>query len=116
MAGMAAVAAPLLLKFLQGGGLNKLLGNMQSKGMEDKAQSWVSKGENRAITPQELEQVVPKEQIDQLAQQTGATPQQTEEVLAQALPQVVNKVTPDGQIPQQAQLDAMLGQLFGQKQ
>ncbi len=37
-------------------------------------------------------------------------------MLAQALPQVVNKVTPDGQVPQQAQLDDMLGQLFGQKQ
>ena len=81
MAGMAAVVAPMILKFLQGGGLNKLLGNMQSKGMEGKAQSWVSKGEDKAITPQELEQVVPKEQIDQLAQQTGATPEQAEEVL-----------------------------------
>jgi uncharacterized protein YidB (DUF937 family) len=116
MAGIAVAAAPVLLKFLQGGGLNKLLGNMQSKGMEDKAQSWVSKGDNRAITPQELEQVVPKEQIDQLAQQAGVPPQQAEEVLAQALPQVVDKVTPEGQVPQQAQLDAMLGQLFGQKQ
>jgi uncharacterized protein YidB (DUF937 family) len=116
MAGMAMAAAPVLLKFLQGGGLNKLLGNMQAKGMEDKAQSWVSKGDNRAITPQELEQVVPKEQIDQLAQQAGVPAQQAEEVLAQALPQVVDKVTPEGQVPQQAQLDAMLGQLFGQKQ
>jgi hypothetical protein len=44
MAGMAAGAAPMVLKFLQGGGLNRLLGNMQSKGMEDKAQSWVAKG------------------------------------------------------------------------
>lgn len=116
MAGMAAVAAPFVMKFLQGGGLNKLLGGMQEKGMEDKAQSWVAKGENKAITPQELEQVVPKEQIEQLAQQAGVPPQQAEEVLAQALPQVVDKVTPDGQVPQQAQLDDMLGQLFGQKQ
>jgi uncharacterized protein YidB (DUF937 family) len=35
--------------------------------------------------------------------------------LAQALPQVVDKVTPNGQIPDQAQLDDMLGQLFGRK-
>jgi uncharacterized protein YidB (DUF937 family) len=69
----------------------------------------VTTGENKAITPQELEQVVPKEQIDRLAQQTGATPEQAEEVLAQALPQVVDRVTPDGQLPQQAQLDDMLG-------
>ena len=95
--------------------MQKLLGNMQSKGMEDKAESWVAKDVNQPITPQELQQVVPKEEIDQLAQQTGATPEQAEEVLAQALPQVVDKVTPEGQLPQQAQVDEMLGQLFGQK-
>jgi uncharacterized protein YidB (DUF937 family) len=115
MAGMAVAAAPVLLKFLQGGGLQKLLGGMQSKGMGDKAESWVQPGENKPITPQELKQVVPEAEIDQLAQQAGVPPQQAEEVLAQALPQVVDKVTPEGQVPQQAQLDDMLGQLFGQK-
>jgi YidB-like protein/Bacterial protein of unknown function (DUF937) len=65
--------------------------------------------------PQELEQAVGSTEIEQIAQQAGASPEETKEVLAQALPQVVDKVTPNGQIPDQAQLDDMLGQLFGQK-
>jgi uncharacterized protein YidB (DUF937 family) len=115
MAGMAAVAAPMVLKFLQGGGLQKLLGGFQAQGMGDKADSWVSKDDNKPITAQELEQVAGKEEINQIAQQTGASPEQTAEVLAQALPQVVDHVTPGGQVPDQAQVDASLGQLFGQK-
>lgn len=115
MAGMAAVAAPLILKLLQGGGLQKLLSNLQSRDAGDKAQSWVSTGENMQITPQELEQAVGSTEIEQIAQQAGALPEETKEVLAQALPQVVDKFTPNGEISDQAQLDDMLGQLFGRK-
>jgi uncharacterized protein YidB (DUF937 family) len=116
MAAMAAVAAPMVVKFLQGGGLNKLLGGFQEKGMADKAESWVGTGENKPITPQELEQVVGTEEIDQIAQQTGASREQTEEMLAKALPEVVNRVSPNGQLPDQAQLDQMLGQMAGPQQ
>jgi uncharacterized protein YidB (DUF937 family) len=111
MAAMAAIAAPMVIKFLQGGGLNKLMSGFQEKGMGDKADSWVGTGENKPITAQELEQVVPKEQIDQIAQQTGASPEQAADALAKALPEVVNQVSPNGQLPDQAQLDQMLGQM-----
>lgn len=84
----------MILKFLQGGGLQKLLASLQSQGAGDKAQSWVSTGENMQITPQELEQAVGSTEIEQIAQQAGASPEETKEVLAQALPQVVDKVTP----------------------
>jgi len=115
MMGMAAAAAPMVLKYLQGGGLQKLLGGMKQQGMGDKAESWVAGGPNKPITAQELEKVVGKDEIEQIAKQAGASPQETEEVLAQALPEVVNKVTPEGQVPDQSSLDQMLGQLFGQK-
>jgi uncharacterized protein YidB (DUF937 family) len=93
----------------------RLSPRLQSQGAGDKAQSWVSTGENMQITPQELEQAVGSTELEQIAQQAGASPEETKEVLAQALPQVVDKVTPNGQIPDQAQLDDMLGQLFAQK-
>jgi uncharacterized protein YidB (DUF937 family) len=52
-----------------------------------------------------------QEQIDQIAQQqTGASREQTADALARALPEVVNQVLPNGQLPDQAQLDQMLGQ------
>lgn len=114
-AGMAAVAAPLLLKFLQGGGVQKLLAGLQSQGMGDKADSWVSGGENKAISAQELQQVVGAEEIDQIAQGTGASREQAAEMVAEALPQIVDRVSPEGQLPDQAALDSNLQQFFGQK-
>lgn len=115
VAAMAAVAAPLVMKFLQGGGLEKLLGGFKQQGMQKEADSWVSTGTNEPITAQQLEQVAGTQQIDEIAQQVGASREQTAEVLAQALPQVVDKVTPDGQLPAQADVDDALGQLFAPK-
>jgi uncharacterized protein YidB (DUF937 family) len=115
VAAMAAVAAPLVMKFLQGGGLQKLLGGFKEQGMAQQADSWVSTGKNEPITAQQLEQVAGTKEIDEIAQQVGASREQTAEVLAQALPQVVDKVTPNGQLPAQTEVDDALGQLFAPK-
>ena len=112
---MAAVAAQLVLKFLQNGGLEKLLGGMKQRGLTEQADSWVSTGKNEPITAQQLEEVAGTQQIEEIAQQVGASREQTAEVLAQALPQVVDKVTPEGQLPQQTDVDNALGQLFAPK-
>ena len=53
---------------------------------------------------------------DNRHEQTGATPEQAADALAQALPQVVNQVSPNGQLPDKAQLDQLLGQLAGPQQ
>ena len=112
---MAAVAAPLILRFLQNGGLEKLLSGFKERGLTDQADSWVSTGTNEPITGQQLEEVAGTEQIDEIAKQIGASREETAEVLAQALPQVVDKVTPDGQLPAQTDVDDALGQLFAPK-
>ncbi|MET0656991.1 MAG: YidB family protein, partial [Steroidobacteraceae bacterium] len=54
-----------------GGGLNDLLDRFRQSGQEDKAQSWVAKGTNKPIAPQELEQTLGEERIQWLMQQTG---------------------------------------------
>jgi uncharacterized protein YidB (DUF937 family) len=115
VAAMAAVAAPLVMKFLQGGRLEKLLSGFKQQGMQKQADSWVSTEQNEPITAQQLEQVAGTKEIDEIAQQVGASREQTAEVLAQALPQVVDKVTPNGQLPAQADVDDALGQLFAPK-
>ena len=115
IAAMAAVAAPLVLKFLQNGGLEKLLGGMKQRGLAEQADSWVSTGQNEPITGQQLEEIAGTEEIDQIAQQVGASREETAEVLAQALPQVVDRVTPNGQLPPQTEVDDALGQLFAPK-
>ena len=108
VAAIAAVLGPLLLKFLSGGGMQKMMGQAEAAGAGDKAQSWVAKGENQEIGAVELEKVVGTEEIDQVANAIGADREATAGLLAQALPQVVDQVTPDGKVPDQGELDAAL--------
>ena len=115
VAAIAAVVGPLLMKFLSGGGLQKMMGQAQAAGAGDKAQSWVAKGENQQIGAVELEKVVGTEEIDQIANAVGADREQTAAVLAQALPQVVDQVTPDGKLPDPDQLDAALKNVLESK-
>ena len=112
VAAIAAVLGPVLMKMMSGGGMDKMLGQAQNAGVGDQAQSWVAKGENKEIGAVELEKVVGSEQIDEVAKAAGTDRETASQMLAQALPQVVDQVTPDGKVPDQAQLDAALGNVL----
>src|SRR3954469_11005383 len=83
------------------GGLSGLMAMMQSKGLGNVAQSWIGKGQNQSISPQQLQGALGEEQIAQYAQQTGMSHDEAAKSLSQALPHVVDHLTPDGQVPQQ---------------
>jgi uncharacterized protein YidB (DUF937 family) len=84
----------------QNGGLEGLLGKFQQAGYADQAQSWVSTGENRPISGDALEQVLGQGQLAQIAQQLGLSRGETAGGLASILPQVVDRMTPQGQVPE----------------
>jgi uncharacterized protein YidB (DUF937 family) len=109
--GMMAALAPLLGSALAGGGLQKLLSGFQANGMEDKVQSWVGTGDNLPLSAAEVEQVVSHEQIAQIAQRLGVSEQEAASVLSDVIPDVVNGVTRDGQLPDSSRLDDVFGQL-----
>lgn len=81
------------------GGLMGLLGRFHQAGMGDVAQSWVGTGANQPISPQQLEQVFGQQQVQQMAQQANMHPQDMLSQLSQILPQVVDRLTPNGQLP-----------------
>ena len=81
------------------GGLSDLLKQFQQNGQGDKADSWVSRGDNKPIEPTELEQALGEERIGWLMQQTGMPRDELLKGLSRELPQVVDRMTPDGQIP-----------------
>lgn len=81
------------------GGLGELLEQFQRAGLGRQAQSWVSTGANAAIGPAEVEQVFGHETLGDIARQAGLSEQETAQGLAQLLPEVVDKVTPDGTVP-----------------
>ena len=94
---------PLILMALQmlqqNGGIEGLLAKFQQAGMRQQAQSWIGTGQNMPISPDALSQIFGQGQLGQIAQQLGMSHQQAAGGLAQALPQVVDHMTPEGQIP-----------------
>jgi len=83
----------------QNGGIEGLLAKFQQAGMGQQAQSWIGTGQNMPISPGALSQIFGQGQLGQIAQQLGMTHQQAADGLAQALPHVVDQMTPGGQIP-----------------
>ena len=81
------------------GGLSDLLKQFQQNGEGDKAESWVSGGSNKPMTPQELEKALGAERVKWLVDQSGMTKEELLAGLSRELPAVVDKLTPDGRIP-----------------
>ena len=81
------------------GGLRHLVQDMEQNGHADEVQSWVSRGENRAIAPTDLAHAVGIDDIDAVAQQTGMPREQLLSELSQHLPEFVDQLTPDGRLP-----------------
>ena len=87
-----------------GGGLKDLLERFRQSGQEDKAQSWVAKGSNKPIAPQELEQTLGEERIQWLMEQTGLPRDELLAGLSSELPNAVDELTPDGHVPTDEEL------------
>ena len=82
----------------QNGGLPGIIGKFQQAGLGQQAGSWVGTGQNMPITADQLQQVLGGGQIGEIAQQLGLTHGEAGSGIAQALPQLIDKLTPAGQI------------------
>lgn len=83
----------------QHGGLQGLIGDFQKSGLGAKVGSWVSTGVNQAVSPAELQKVLGADRLQKLAQITGMSPDQMSAKLATILPEVIDKMTPAGTLP-----------------
>ena len=81
------------------GGLGDLVKQLQQGGQGDAASSWVGKGENKSISPNDLASALGADQIDQIASQSGMSRDDLLSGLSQYLPKVVDHLTPDGRVP-----------------
>jgi uncharacterized protein YidB (DUF937 family) len=106
---LVGMLLPAVVGMLTGGGLNRLMGGMQSAGLEDKAKSWISGGANQLISSDEVKQVVHPAQIDDVAHKAGVSHDEAAALIAKTLPEVVNHVTPNGSLPDPATIDQKLG-------
>jgi uncharacterized protein YidB (DUF937 family) len=86
------------------GGIQGLIQKFSGSGLADHINSWISTGQNKPISPQQVQQGLGQDTIDQLAQKTGMGQDEVKSQLSQLLPQVVDKLTPNGQVPAHSDL------------
>src|SRR5262245_12312182 len=82
-----------------GGGLGGLLEQLQRAGFGEQASSWVGKGANQPIPPDAMSQVFGQQGIEQISRQSGLSEDEVSNGLSQLLPDVVDRMTPDGEVP-----------------
>jgi uncharacterized protein YidB (DUF937 family) len=106
--GMITKMMPVLMGLLAGGGLSKLIGQLNGGGLGQQAKSWVSADQpNQPVTPDQLTQALGPETMQQFAAQTGMSQDEAAKAMSEALPQFVNAMTPQGEVPQNVQLPDM---------
>ena len=95
------------------GGLAGLVGRFQQGGLGDIVNSWVGTGQNLPISAEQLGGVLGNDTVANLAQQLGTGQGDMLSQLSQMLPQVVDKLTPGGQLPAGGGLGDLAGLLAG---
>ena len=82
----------------QTGGLAGIVQSFERGGLGEVVQSWVSTGQNLPISAEQIHSVLGSEQVRSLASSLGVDPDQAASHLAQYLPQVIDALTPGGDI------------------
>jgi uncharacterized protein YidB (DUF937 family) len=81
------------------GGLSAIVAKLQQAGLGDQVKSWIGNGQNIPITAEQLQQVLGSDTVKQLAARFNIPVDQISKVLAQHLPEAVDRASPNGSLP-----------------
>jgi len=84
----------------QGGGLAALVQQFQAAGLGEQVNSWIGTGQNLPVSPEQLQGALGGDQMSMMAERMGLSTGDLGAQLSQMLPQVVDQLTPDGQVPE----------------
>jgi uncharacterized protein YidB (DUF937 family) len=90
------------------GGLNDLLKQFQQSGQGQVAQSWIGHGPNQSISPDDLADALGADRINTLSRFSGMSRDDLLNGLSQQLPDVVDRLTPDGRVPTEEEASRLL--------
>jgi uncharacterized protein YidB (DUF937 family) len=85
------------------GGLHDLIDRFRRNGQAEVADSWVKTGPNQPLRPDQLEKAIGADALSTLSQQTGLSREELIARLSRDLPAAVDKFTPDGRLPTEAE-------------
>lgn len=115
-AGAAASSAEenAIMKLFGGGGakLTGVLDKLNVGGLDDMVKSWIGKGENKPVTAEQVQAALGPDEIGAVAQEMGVSEGEAANKIAQMLPTIIDKLTPDGLVPDADALAKKLTGLF----
>jgi len=91
------------------GGLTGLIDTFKNKGLGEVVSSWVSTGENQPISGDQIASAFGNDTIEEIARKLGISGTDASNALSELLPQVIDKLTPEGAVPEGGLLEQGLG-------
>jgi len=92
----------------QTGGLQGLIQTFKEKGLGDAVSSWISTGENQPVSGDQIQHTLGGNFIQQIAERLGSSNTEVSGGLASLLPEIIDKLTPNGSVPDSSQLQQSL--------
>ena len=80
------------------GGLDGLVQQFRDKGLGEVIDSWIGPGGDHPITAEQVQQVIGQDRLNQIASKFGMSADDVSAKMAELLPSVVDKLTPDGTV------------------
>ena len=93
------------------GGLQGLVQGFKEKGLGDAMASWISTGKNQPVSGDQIQHALGGNFIQQIAEQLGSSKSEVSGGLAGLLPEIIDKLTPNGSLPESHQLNQGLEML-----
>lgn len=84
----------------QTGGLQGLMERFQEAGLGNVISSWIGPGENVLVTAEQMERVLGEGHLQQISEETGLPEHEVANRLSDMLPDLIDKLTPAGHVPQ----------------
>jgi uncharacterized protein YidB (DUF937 family) len=95
----------------QSGGLSGVLQSFEHAGLGHLTQSWVGTGQNLPASPDQIQSGLGAGLLQKIAQATGVPAAEVTQHLSALLPQIVDHLTPNGQVPHQSEVGSVLSGL-----
>lgn len=114
LGGSSNPLAASILQMIQNqpGGLSGLVQSFHDKGLGGLVSQWVSTGPNPPMTSDQVHQALGGEKVKELAAAAGISPDMANSAIAQMLPGIIDKLTPNGQVPDHSSMMDMASGLL----
>jgi len=95
-----------------GNKLDALLEKLRTADLDDKVKSWIGKGDNKAVTPAQVKVALGETEVKAVADEMGVSSEQAAGTIAKLLPSIIDKLTPDGLVPDPEALAKRMTNVF----